>query len=87
MDYFLKKALENKIKAFKAGEKILWENETQNEIDAKRTGPGEQGLPLKLTDPKEIEQNEILFKKEGFYVIVSDKISYERALPDKRPKA
>lgn len=87
VDYFLKQALEIKIRAFSEGEKILWENETQNEIDARRIGPGEQAIPFKLTDPEEIDQNEELFKKEGFYVLVSDKISYERALPDKRPKA
>lgn len=67
--------------------KISWENETQIKLDAERVGPGEQGKPYMLTDPEDIQKNEELFKIEGFYVIVSDQISVERALPDKRPKA
>lgn len=67
--------------------KISWENKTQIKLDAERVGPGEQGEPYVLTDPNDIERNEELFKIEGFYVIVSDKISVKRALPDKRPKA
>lgn len=70
-------------------EEILfnWENETQIKLDAQRTGPGEQGKPYILTDPEDIKRNKKLFNIEGFYVIVSDKISVERALPDKRPEA
>lgn len=66
---------------------VNWENETQIKLDAQRKGPGEQGEPYKLTDPEDIERNEKLFHAEGFYVIVSDRISVERALPDKRPEA
>jgi hypothetical protein len=67
--------------------KMSWENETQIKLDAERKGPGEQGLPFELTDPVEIKKNQKLFKVEGFYVLVSDRISYNRALPDKRPEA
>lgn len=67
--------------------KISWENVTQIKMDAKRVGPGEQGLPYTLTDPEDIKENEKLFKVEGFYVVASNRISVERALPDKRPEA
>lgn len=51
-----------------------------------RKGPGEQGAPYTLTDPEEIKLNNKLFEDEGFYVIVSDKISVRRSVPDTRPK-
>lgn len=84
IEYFLKKLKEANVNS---REKISWENETQITMDAKRVGPGEQGLPFELTDPIEIRENQKMFVVEGFYVLVSDKISLSRALPDKRPKA
>lgn len=75
-------------KAFlNSNDKIDWENTTFIEHEAKRVGPGEQGKPYSLTDPEEIKENEVLFKREGFYVGVSDKISSDRALPDMRPES
>lgn len=62
-----------------------WEDVWFREYEARRRGPGEQGEPFKLTDPKDIEENEKWNKVEYFSVIVSDKISPDRALPDKRP--
>lgn len=49
-----------------------------------REGPGENGKSFKLTDPEEIELNKKLFKTEGLYVVVSDKISVNRSVPDTR---
>lgn len=68
-------------------ERISYEDEKFIQYEARRRGPGEQGVPFNLTDPKEIEENEKWYKIEGFYVTVSEKISVDRALPDKRPKA
>jgi len=67
-------------------EKIDWENTRFIEYEARRNGPGEQGKPYELTDPEDIKKNEDLFKQEGFYVLVSDKISVQRALKDWRPE-
>jgi hypothetical protein len=66
-------------------ELISWENTAFFEYERRRKGPGEQGLPFELTDPSEIKENEEWQRKEGFYKIVSDKISVDRALPDFRP--
>lgn len=65
-------------------EKKDWHDWKFIEYEASRTGPGEQGRPYELTDPKEIELNEKLFKVEGNFVIVSDKISVNRSVPDTR---
>lgn len=54
------------------------------EYERKRKGPGEQGKPFELTDPKDIELNEKLFRVEGLFVVVSDKISVNRSVPDTR---
>ena len=54
------------------------------EYEKSRKGPGEQGKPFKLTDPEDIKLNEKLFKIEGLYVVVSDKISVNRSVPDTR---
>lgn len=90
LDFFLYHISKYKISEITSkhqlNDKISWENETQIAIDAKREGPGEQGLPVTLTDPIEIRDNQKTFAVEGFYVFVSDKISLARALPDKRPK-
>lgn len=51
-----------------------------------RKGPGEQGERVDLTDPKEIELNEELYKKTGYAVVISDKISVNRSVNDGRPK-
>lgn len=68
------------------GEKISWIDEKFVEMEKRRKGPGEQGEPYYLTDPVEIKENEEWYKKEGFFVIVSDKISVDRAMPDFRPE-
>lgn len=50
-----------------------------------REGPGEQGRPVELTDPSEIELNEKLYNQTGFAVVKSDKISVNRSILDGRP--
>ena len=54
------------------------------EYEKNRKGPGENGKPFNLTDPADIELNDKLFKIEGLYVVVSDKISVNRSVPDTR---
>lgn len=54
------------------------------EYEKSRTGPGEQGKPFELTNPEDIALNQKLFRIEGLYVVVSDKISVNRSVPDTR---
>lgn len=54
------------------------------DYEKKRKGPGEHGKPFVLTDPADIELNEKLRKEDGMHVIVSDKISVNRSIPDFR---
>ena len=61
-----------------------WHDYEFMKYEAAREGPGEQGVPYALTDPKDIQLNEELFKIEGLYAIVSDKISVNRSVPDVR---
>jgi polypeptide N-acetylgalactosaminyltransferase len=52
--------------------------------ELKRSGLGEQGEPVFLTDAAEIVLNEKLYNKTGFSVVVSDKISVNRSVTDFR---
>lgn len=74
----------NKLNLFGDDLKIDWEDHEFSAYEAKRVGPGEQGAPIKLTDPIEIEKNEEGYKIEGIYTVVNDKISPQRSLPDIR---
>lgn len=67
-------------------EKKDWHDYDFIAYEKSRKGPGEQGEPFTLTDPDEIKLNEKLFKDEGFFVIVSDKVSVNRSVPDTRPR-
>lgn len=49
------------------------------------TGLGENGSAVFLSDPEEIKQNKILYWKTGYNVVVSNKISVNRTIPDTRP--
>ena len=51
-----------------------------------RQGPGENGQILVLTN-EERQLAESLHDKEGFNVVISDKISLSRAVPDQRSAA
>jgi hypothetical protein len=55
--------------------------------EASRTGLGENGSAVILTDPTEINLSKEMNKTEGLNVFVSDKISVNRSLPDVRHKS
>lgn len=62
-----------------------YRNWIQNDLidqDSRREGFGEQGADVILTDVKEIVLNEELYQKTGFSVVISDKISVNRSLPE-----
>lgn len=52
--------------------------------ESMQKGPGEQGKAYILTDYRDIELNNNLVEKFGFYCIASDHISVNRSLPDHR---
>lgn len=64
--------------------KIDWHDYEFMAYEKNRTGPGEQGAPIKLTDPVEIEENEKGYKLEGIYTVVNNKIDNQRSLLDPR---
>lgn len=66
---------------FDKNEYCDWYDKNSIEKDKERTGYGEHGTKVVLTDETEIKQNEQLFQKTGFSVIVSEKISLNRSLP------
>lgn len=51
-----------------------------------RKGAGEQGRSHVLTNISEIELDRKLVMEEGLSVVVSDKISVNRSIPDTRPQ-
>jgi hypothetical protein len=65
-------------------DKIDWHDYQFMFQERSRSGPGENGLPFNLTDPKEIAANKLGYEQEGFYTVVSDKISPNRSVPDAR---
>lgn len=62
-----------------------WHDYEFMEFEKKRSGPGENGTKVVLTDENEIELNAKTFEETGFFVYVSDKISVNRSIPDRRP--
>lgn len=64
--------------------KIDWHDYEFIAYEKSRTGPGEQGAPIVLTDPIEIEENEKGYKLEGIYTVVNNKIDNQRSLLDPR---
>lgn len=65
-------------------EMIDWHDYKFIKYEASRRGPGENGTAVFLTDPSEIELDFELYKIEGLSVVVSDKISVNRSVPDVR---
>lgn len=59
-------------------EKKNWHNYDFMDYEAQRVGPGENGTPYFLTDTEDIAKNDELFKDEGLYAVVSDKIALNR---------
>jgi hypothetical protein len=70
--------------SFELIDKIDWHDYKFINYEKSRTGPGENGSAVILSDPKEKVKNEIGYKRDGFYTVVSDKISPNRSLPDIR---
>jgi polypeptide N-acetylgalactosaminyltransferase len=58
-----------------------WNDFERIAYESTRVGPGERGEPVYLTDPVEIRLNDELYKQTGFSVLVSNKISVNRSLP------
>ena len=54
-------------------------------LEEQRSGPGEHGDLVELTDSFEINLNEKFYNETGFSVVVSDKISVNRSILDARP--
>lgn len=71
----------------------LWSSsKVPNEIESKfekfevfNEHLGENGSAVYLTDPEEIKANEKMYWQTGLNVIVSNKISVNRSIPDTRP--
>lgn len=61
-----------------------WHDYEQIYKDRTRVGLGENGEAVRLTNESEIALNDKLYKETGFAVIVSDKISVNRSIPDSR---
>lgn len=66
-------------------ERMDWHDLKFIEYEKSRKGPGEQGEAFQLEDLQDISFNKKLFKDHGIYVLVSDKISPNRSVPDTRP--
>jgi hypothetical protein len=54
--------------------------------EARRKGPGEQGRGVVLRNYSEFVLDQKLEIEEGLHVLVSDKISVNRSVPDTRPR-
>jgi polypeptide N-acetylgalactosaminyltransferase len=61
-----------------------WHDYKFIEMEKSRTGLGEQGKAAYLYDHDETRENDALYEKTGFSVLVSNKISVNRSLPDQR---
>ena len=68
----------------KESEKIDWNDYELIKSDSSRRGFGEHGKGETLTDPEEIKRNDELFEIFGMSVVISDKISVNRSIPDLR---
>ena len=60
--------------------KIDWHDYAFMAYEASRTGPGENGAPVKLNET-ELEETKNGYRLEGIYTIANDKISSQRSLP------
>ena len=65
-------------------EKIDWHDYEFMKYEAQRVGLGEQGKSVTLNDAEDITLDEKLFEIEGLRVLLNDKISVNRSLPDVR---
>lgn len=67
-----------------SSEKIDWNDYKGILRESKRKGIGENGDPGDLNDPAGLQQTQHLSDKFGVSVLISDRISDSRALPDPR---
>lgn len=61
-----------------------WNDYEQMIREREREGFGENGEAGVLTNPQEIAENERLYNETGFSVVISNKISVNRSIPDVR---
>lgn len=61
-----------------------WHDYKFIEYEKNRSGPGENGEGLELTDENEIKENLSKVESYGFYLKTSEKISVNRSVPDTR---
>lgn len=66
--------------------KLDWHDYAYIDYESKRAGPGEQGKGVNEVEPEEENLNQRLFDDNGYYGLVSDKISVNRSLVDLRHK-
>lgn len=64
--------------------KIDWHDYEFIEYESKRVGPGEKGVAVNEVEQSEEELNQRLFKENGYYGLISDKISVNRSIADLR---
>lgn len=64
--------------------KIDWNDYKFIDSELKREGPGEQGKGVNEIDPGEEDLNQRLFDENGYYGLISDKISVNRSIKDLR---
>ena len=57
--------------------------DTYRRTQASRTGPGENGAAVELSDTEQRRARE-LFEREGMNIVASDKVALDRAIPDFR---
>lgn len=62
-----------------------WNDYNAIALEELRSGHGEHGHAVKLSDPSEIHLNQKWYNKTGFSVVISDKISVNRSIIDARP--
>ena len=66
--------------------KIDWHDYKLIEYEKHRKGPGENGASVILENVADIELNKKLHVDNGFSAVISDKISFNRSVPDIRHK-
>lgn len=68
-----------------SSEKVDWHNYEAIGEEKRRVGPGENGVGESLTSAEK-EENDKLFKENGYNAVLSDRISVNRSVKDIRHK-